>query len=397
MKNIDLQKNKDKLKNKITYRIFILVGCGIFIPLIFLFGISWRFYYNTIQYEKDEFMSNLRLEENKHIKQYYLDLENEMKELIVQEEGRLDGINLKKSYVNILNRKLGVENVILLDDQYNILYNVFDFDTDYFKEEFLDIFFSKPFYVGQLKRFDNEYKQYLYYKFSIDKKDRYLAFRINDTFFNKDYKLKEGFNFEIINKDFHLINNENRALRKIAIDGITKKMLDGDEGIANMDNNRFSFGNVRVNNFYLYTRVYYDRNDILQVLSKYIFLFSFIMLFSITGYVVIFWSLRKNMIEYTKSAIRIGIEEESDSRYPYLKYELVNLFDHTDNLVKSLNHIESFYYDIRSIKDRIISQNELLIKKKEEKEKIIDKVKSDKDLLDEIKNIEEDEDDNEFM
>lgn len=386
-KNIDLKKSSKKLKNKITYRIFILVGFGMFIPFLSLFMISWRYYYDAIGDEKDKYIENIRMERANDITRYYLSLEDEIKEIIIQEDGFLNKKNIKDSYIKILNKKLGVENIILLDNKYDILYNAFDFNVDELKDEFINIFFSNAYYVGDFKRVRNKYYQYVYYKFLINNEERYLVLYINNDFFNKNNKNEDGIVYEVISKDFHLVNNNNKSIRTLMIDGIAKKMLDGNEGLADMNENRFSFGNIRINDFYLYLRVYYDKNIIYSNMGSYLILFSLMLIFSFSGYIVISWSLRKNMIEYTRSATRIGIETKSDKRYPYLKYDIVKLFDYTENLFESLNNIEEFYYHLKLIKNRIVSQNKELINKNKDKEEIIKKVKSDDELLAEIKSL----------
>lgn len=388
-KNIDLKKSSKRLKNKITYRIFILVGVGIFTPLMIIFIISSRFYYNTIQTEKDLIIENLRIAQNHNIEEFYLNLENEMKELIVLKNGDISNLGAKNLYIKFLNQRFNIKNIILLDEKYDIVYSTNEIEAKKFKDEFLNIFFSTPFYVGQLNKSNKGYNQFLYYKFLANNQERFLIFYLDDVFLNEERENKEGYFFEIINKDFHLINNK-ELLRNVIIDGVTKRMLDGEEAIVDMDGKRFSIGHIRVGNFFLYTRVYYDKSTIGNLLKKYIVMFALIGLLCINAYAIICWSLRKNMIKYTKSSIRIGMEEESDSRYPYLKYDIVELFNHTDDLLESLNHIEDFYYHIKLIKDRIMSQNKLLIKHKEDKEEIINRVKSDEKLFEEIVNLKKD-------
>jgi len=376
----DYEKSIQNLKKKLNIR--LLSGIlGTIVILIFMFTtMSIRYIDKTLE---DNFLIRLersREERKKSIEEYYTTLEIEMRKEIKKDKK----VFLKENLINY--RNIGIDEIALFDSNYKVIYNSSEKNLLPIKKELKKIKFQRPFYVEKIKINNDVSYQHLYYKiFNSDGNEEILYFKLNNSYLNKILSVSP-FKADILNDEFY-ITASNRKLEstEYVIDEISKRILDGRVGVDEYQGKLYSYTYIDVGENPIYLKVYEDINIYKAPLFRYISKIKLLWIISFIVALSIIFFIGLSLESYIKGIIRISIEKEGDKKYKFLKRELVDVFEELNSVEKSLGEFKSFIKKLDLIKERIVNQNTNSINNMQENQKILEKIKTDNELKEQIK------------
>jgi len=376
----DYEKNIKILKKKLNIRLFSGI-LGTIVILIFMFTtMSIRYINKTLE---DNFLIRLersREERKKSIKDYYIALEIEMR----REIKRNKKVFIKENLINY--RNIGIDELALFDSDYKVIYTSSKKELLPIKKEIKAIKFQKPFYVEKIKINNDISYQHLYYKiFNSDGNEEILYFKLNNSYLNKILTVSP-FKADILNDEFY-ITASNRKLQstEYVIDDISKKILDGRVGTDEYKGKLYSYTYINIGENPIYLKVYEDISIYKAPLFRYITKIKLLWIISFILALSIIFFIGLSLESYVKGIIRISIEKEGDKKYKFLKRELVDVFEELNSVEKSLGEFKSFIKKLDLIKERIVNQNTNSINNIQENQKILEKIETDEELKEQIK------------
>jgi hypothetical protein len=382
--DLDYEKNMTVLRRKLTVRIV----CGILgtsvITLFIFTTISTRSIHTMLRESFEKELIEAREGMVEEVDEYYDGIEGLMKET-VRRYGRTGSTeffqDIEPSYL-----EEGIVEVALLDGSYRKIYHSEDRDLLPVKKEVKGLKFRVPFHALKMDIDEDVSYQHIYYKFFMPGgREHYLYFRLDNSALNH---ILEGTDYraDLLNDEFYVVSS-NRELEstEYVINEISKKMLDGRQGMESFQGSLYSYSFIELGESSLYLQVYEDESSYMGPLIRYKSRIRLLWILAVTASITSVFFVKLSVESFSQGSSRISIEKEGDRRYKFLKRELVDIFDELEDIEGSLHKLRVFTDRLDLIRERILRQNKHSLEKMKREEEIIDRVARDEDLKERVK------------
>jgi len=380
----DYEKNMDTLRRKLIIRLI----SGIFgtsLLLLFVFTtVSVRSIDSMLVENFITKLNRSRDERVLSVEEYYRGIQREMENGTASYRNEGNPNFIRGSLPRY--REMGVEEVVLFSGDYSVIYQSSEREMLPIKKEIKSLRFQKPLYVNNITIDNDTTYQHIYYKFfQPGGSEYYLYFKLNNSYLNK-LLTRSSFKADILNSEFYVVaSNRELESTEYVINDISKKMLDGRVGMDSFRGKLYSYSFIELGETSVYLQVYEDEHVYKAPLTRYKTKIYLLWVIAMAGTLTVVIFIRLSAESYSTGAARISVEREGDKKYKFLKRELVNIFDDLDEIENSLHKLDDFTKNLDVIKERILSQNKHFVNKVREDKKIIERINSDEDLREKIK------------
>ena len=290
------------------------------------------------------------------------------------------------STTDSFHSKYGIENISLLDSNFKVMYNQNENENlSKLKKSLKKLKFQDPFYVEGWEIKDNKIYQYIHYNlFSDLGEEYYLSFKLNDNFMKNIIK-KTDVNIDLFNEKYYVIfSTRPEIVNDVQINDVTKNMLSGKIGIESIDGTSYSYSFIDLEEAAMYIQIYSEGKKYKSPIDKYMKKLYLIWFIGIVGIIATVLSIEIAVRLYSESYARISLEKKSDSRYGFLKKEILDIFEELDEIKVCTKKINAFNSKLNLLKQRIVHQNKNLIKKLEAEQEMLKKIETDEELKQEV-------------
>lgn len=197
----------------------------------------------------NELLDYVKNEKIKQVQHAYKGLEDDI---------RLIGLN---KGLNPLEGSAYIKNVILADKDFHVV-KAQNSDTKLAMLELQKAVFGDDFYIGPFKSEVDYASQFLFYKLPEQSEIAYVAVELDAKFFMAEFEDIHGkTNYNLLNPDFYIIgSSDDSLLYKTWINNVSKDMLDGNQGISDIEGTRYSYGFIDLGESYIYLAINQELN-----------------------------------------------------------------------------------------------------------------------------------------
>ncbi|KDR95611.1 hypothetical protein SAMN02745945_01461 [Peptoclostridium litorale DSM 5388] len=356
----DLVRNLKILNARMRLKIITLIFAAVLIPIAGSFAYSSFFGKKLIVSETQSAMSAARIEKANRVRSYYKGLEN----IIVDFANRQSLEKFQSGDIDLdveSIRDYNIKNIYIMDELYKNIYVMDEQNrSGGVENEVSETFFEMPVQITGLKVDEEEIFQYMIYKNTHGSSGiYYVVFELSNEYLNSIMESGGDAETTIVNGDFFVVaSSRNDEISNAMINPITKELLNGAYGFDEYEGYFWDYGYFEVMGEYFYMQI---ALPVKSVMGKNIgiqgfFMVMFVAGLFLSGFVIVV--IKKIFERYLESEKRISIERESDKLYPYLKSELIEIFESSHELTRSIDNMQRFNESILVLKDRIERQNE---------------------------------------
>lgn len=382
----DMNRNWKRLKRRLTMKIVGLFSIVMIIPIVLFYLLSSSFVQRILYEDFDRKLEIFKNSKIEIVNAYYSSVKEEMKN--VSERIKVEGSEVDYSFLKEYASRLNLENIYIYDSNFKVL-NEIGVLKRLPTEELIGQFFSSEFKLGKYIIDKEDIYQNAFFKFFIDGNPFYIVFEISPDGYQEKLLRDKTYEYDLLNDEFYVISSsDENKINDIEINEVTKKLLDGYAGVESVKGTRYSYSYVDAFDSPLYIQVYDLEDGIYSRIGKLRYYLVIVVFISLMAGFLAIWNMRKSAIRYSESAIRIGIEQEGDRRYPYIKEEMLKIFEELENVIKSIEYLREYNERIKNLKKRIEEQNRELKEHMEDRNYILGRIRSDeeikRDFIDEI-------------
>jgi len=170
---------------------------------------------------------------------------------------------------NPLEGNAFIKNMILVDKDFHVI-QAQKSDTESAMLELQKVVFGDDFYIGVFKSETNYASQFLFYKLPEQSELGYVAIELDAEILRPVFETIHGkLNYNLLNSNFYIIGSSDDALvYKTWINNVSKDMLDGNQGISDIEGTRYSYGFVDLGESYIYLSINEELNLLKEGTSR---------------------------------------------------------------------------------------------------------------------------------